>query len=140
MLFLFIHSCYYVSLTISHVFEYANFAGIFRFKFWQYGEWKEVIVDDQLPTVYNQLIYCRSTTHNEFWPALLEKAYAKLVMSFTKIYELAVCEIFCFVYTWTHTYKISYALCIYIYTSCDERIQRKQSAQYRKRRAITFFL
>ena len=26
---------------------------------------------------------------------------------------------------------------IYIYNSYDERIQRKQSAQYRKRRAIT---
>lgn len=59
---------------------YFPISGIFHFYFWWYGHWKEVIIDDYLPTDGQRLIYISNwEERDEYWGALLEKAYAKCV-------------------------------------------------------------
>eukprot|EP00096_Caligus_rogercresseyi_P000225 TRINITY_DN1060_c0_g2_i11.p1 TRINITY_DN1060_c0_g2~~TRINITY_DN1060_c0_g2_i11.p1 ORF type:complete len:559 (+),score=121.63 TRINITY_DN1060_c0_g2_i11:116-1792(+) len=64
--------------------EKDKYAGIFRFRFW-FGSWIEVVVDDRLPVRRDEPLYLKSNSTLEFWPSLLEKAYAKAKGSYEQL-------------------------------------------------------
>ncbi|XP_044782040.2 calpain-13 isoform X3 [Bubalus bubalis] len=76
---------YLQKILIDQSFSY-QYAGIFHFLFWRCGQWVEVVIDDRLPVLNNEYLFVKPRNKREFWPCLLEKAYAKFHGSYANLH------------------------------------------------------
>ncbi|XP_044147244.1 calpain-13-like [Bufo gargarizans] len=63
-----------------------SYAGIFHFRLWHLGEWVDIVIDDRLPFLNGKYLSVQPSCENEFWPCLLEKAYAKFLGSYQNLH------------------------------------------------------
>ena len=60
--------------------------GVYTLQLYWHDEWVQVTVDDRLPCDAHKVpLYVRSGNHGELWPALVEKAWAKLAGSYAAL-------------------------------------------------------
>nr|CAJ2475616.1 unnamed protein product [Leishmania braziliensis] len=67
--------------------------GRYTFQFHRYGQWVKVEIDDRIPMVKDDTVFCRSPTHH-WWPLLLEKAYAKFYTLYENLEGISQEEVF----------------------------------------------
>ncbi|KAL8561164.1 hypothetical protein ACOMHN_054535 [Nucella lapillus] len=65
-----------------------HYDGIFHCRFWRFGQWEDVYIDDFLPIVHGTTPWgARSATDpDEFWVSLLEKAFARYHGNYKAVY------------------------------------------------------
>lgn len=76
-------------------FNSPNYCGIFHFRFWYYGKWVDVVVDDRIPVdLENNFLFSHNKENsNEFWLPLFEKAYAKLCGCYEMLNDVSARDI-----------------------------------------------
>ncbi|XP_076095147.1 uncharacterized protein LOC143065457 isoform X1 [Mytilus galloprovincialis] len=64
-----------------------DYDGVFHCRFWRFGHWSEIYIDDKLPTSGRGGLYGAhsNTDPNEMWVALLEKAFARMYGSYDEV-------------------------------------------------------
>ncbi|KAG8595303.1 hypothetical protein GDO81_001484 [Engystomops pustulosus] len=62
-----------------YTWEDQGYTGRFTCRFWRFGRWVDVTIDDRLPCLGHKLCFSHCQDHGAFWLPLLEKAYAKYV-------------------------------------------------------------
>ncbi|CAB3359910.1 Hypothetical predicted protein [Cloeon dipterum] len=67
--------------------------GVFHFRLWYRGSWYDVVIDDLLPVLDGDLVCTQSSCKNEWWPSLLEKAYAKLLGSYAALKSVTLADV-----------------------------------------------
>ncbi|KAG5475800.1 hypothetical protein CUR178_03513 [Leishmania enriettii] len=67
--------------------------GRYTFQFHRYGQWVRVEIDDRIPMVKGDTVFCRSPTHH-WWPLLLEKAYAKFYTLYENLVGCSLAEVY----------------------------------------------
>ncbi|KAL7697109.1 calpain-like cysteine peptidase [Lotmaria passim] len=67
--------------------------GRYTFQFHRYGQWLKVEIDDRIPMIKGDTVFCRSPTHH-WWPLLLEKAYAKFYTLYQNLEDISQGEVF----------------------------------------------
>ncbi|GET89691.1 cysteine peptidase, clan CA, family C2, putative [Leishmania tarentolae] len=67
--------------------------GRYTFQFHRYGQWVKVEIDDRIPMVKDETVFCRSPTRH-WWPLLLEKAYAKFYTLYENLSGCSLAEVY----------------------------------------------
>ncbi|RNF08726.1 putative calpain-like cysteine peptidase, partial [Trypanosoma rangeli] len=67
--------------------------GRYTFQFHRYGQWMKVEIDDRIPLLEKQTLFCRSPTRH-WWPLLLEKAYAKFYTLYQNVEGCTLQELY----------------------------------------------
>ncbi|XP_062574452.1 calpain-A-like [Saccostrea cucullata] len=64
-----------------------RYDGVFHCRFWRFGRWDDVFIDDYLPVIFGDQIYSAhsETDPNEMWVSLLEKAFARMYGSYPEV-------------------------------------------------------
>ncbi|XP_072264455.1 calpain-10 [Pyxicephalus adspersus] len=63
-----------------------EYTGRFTCRFWRFGRWVDVTIDDCLPCLGQKLCFSHCQDQGAFWLPLLEKAYAKLHGSYESLW------------------------------------------------------